>query len=89
MTEFDKAKERYEKRKAKVVNIKQEEPVLTRPDSVTVSVVDGGKEYTFRFHIQSIKATRYGAQRSADGYRETTENFVKKEFGRWRSLQIL
>jgi hypothetical protein len=85
MTEFDKARQRYEKRKAKVVPI--EKPALVVPDSVEINIVDSGKEYHFRFSLESIKSTRFGAHRSAQGYREMVEQFVKKEFGRWRSLQ--
>jgi hypothetical protein len=89
MTEFEKSKQRYEKRiaraKAKVIHI--EKPALSIPDSVEINIVDSGKEYHFRFSLESIKSTRFGAQRSEQGYREIIEQFVKKEFGRWRSLQ--
>lgn len=86
MTEFEKAKKRYEKR-AKVIDITPPEPPKKRSDSITVTIVDGGKEHSFHFHMEPISMTRIGSQRTADVYKALLEGFIKKEFGKWRSVQ--
>ena len=85
MSEFDRAKERYEKKQSKVVPIKEEPK---KPgDSVIITIMDSGNEYTFHFSIEGIKNLRLSGQRGKSQYQQLLEAFVAKEFGRWRLLQ--
>jgi len=85
MTEFEKAKRRYEKR-AKVVDISPEPP-KKRSDSITVTIVDNNKEHRFHFDMEPISQTRIGSQRSAEIYKSLLEGFIKREFGKWRAIK--
>ncbi len=86
MSEFEKSKERYEKKAAKVVPIKQEikpDPPKEK-DSIAIAIVDNGKRYSYFFKLDGIKATRLSGQRTEEAFRKLLEQFVSKEFGRWQ-----
>lgn len=82
MTEFEKAKQRYEKKKAKVVPIK-EEPKKA-PDGITITIRDDGQEHEYHFDVGAIKNTRIPSQRNHDAYKDACGRFISEEFGRWR-----
>lgn len=85
MTEFEKAKQRYEKKQekqAKVVPIKKEPP---KPcDSISVVITDGGTKHEYLFELHGIRQTRISSQCNGFAYQKVLEEFISKEFGRWR-----
>lgn len=85
MTEFEKAKKRYEKKqqkKAEVVPIKPEPKVPT--DSISVVIMDGGNKHEYFFELDGINRTRISSQRNGHAYQQLFEALISKEFGRWR-----
>ena len=83
MSEFEAAKQRWEKKHKNVVPI-QPEPVKPK-DSVTITIVDDGTEYRFEYTLDGIKQTRLSGQRGEKSYKDLLGAFITKEFGRWRS----
>ena len=85
MTEFERAKKRYEKKKekkAEVVPIRKEPP---KPrDSISVVITDGGNKHEYLFELDGIGQTRIASQRNGFAYQKAFEEFISKEFGRWR-----
>ena len=84
MSEFDKAKERYErkKRKTNVVEIKPK-----KSDSFKVTIIDGGNEYTYDFTLGNVKGTRLPSQRNRHAYQLILEELLSREFGKWQLNQ--
>lgn len=86
MTEFEKAKKKYEKRKAKesnVVPIKKEPPIR---HEIHVSVVDGANTYNFTFSVPNLPGTRIASKRNQLAYEEAFGELIHKEFGKWQLI---
>lgn len=88
MTEFEKAKKRYEKKAAK----QQEEKVvpIRKPpkDMVIVTIVDGGIRHEYAFLTPQLSGTRISSQRNYGAYKDALGTFIHKEFGQWQLVPI-
>jgi hypothetical protein len=82
MNEFDRAKERYEKRKKVVPISKEPKPQY----KIEITVYDGLNEYRLAYDLPSLTGTVVPSKRNEKGYREVIEPFLHKEFGRWRLI---
>lgn len=85
MTEFEKAKLKYEKRKAKenVVPIRKEPEVR---HEVHVSIVDGANTYNFSFRVPNLPGTRTLNKRNQKAYEDAFGELIHKEFGKWQLI---
>ena len=82
MTEFERAKQKYEKKAAKKVV-----PIREKPkNEVHITVYDDGKEYGFVFFVPQLAGTRMSIQRSEAAYKEAFASFIHKEFGKWQLI---
>ncbi len=81
MTEFERAKRKYEKKAAKVVPIKE-----APKNEVHITVYDGGKEYKMVFAVPMLAGTRLASKRNAEAYKEACASFIHKEFGKWQLI---
>ena len=86
MTEFEKAKRKYENRKAKeekVVPIKAE----PKPKyEVSISVTDGLNVYEFVYSVPNLSGTRIQSKRNQKAYEDAFGELIHKEFGKWQLI---
>ncbi len=85
MNEFERARKRAERRKAKekVVPIRQDPAPRYE---VHISVIDGLNVHEFSYSVPNLPGTRMKNKRTLEAYEQSFQDLIHKEFGKWQLI---
>jgi len=92
ISEFDEAKKRYKKKYGGYVKVADRPAPEKKPlpkSGITVVITDSDQTHKFEFDMPWMTGNRSPSLRTKEAYKRSVCEFVKKEFGKWQSLQTL